>query len=162
MAQPKNLKKGVAPSFTTGQRPELLTLAPLREPFCEEWLPVVSTERRGHNTSNASLRGLGIVGDEPYGVPSGTCRYDGKDIYDCNCPDSEVAYAGIIDGKVGAGMCLPKCNGGSCPAYPAYYWKRVCIDTGCFLPCVLTLAPCPGHLICYDAGLPYSICLHPM
>ncbi|KAF4650654.1 hypothetical protein FOL47_000977 [Perkinsus chesapeaki] len=94
----------------------------------------------------------------PYTKPTGSCTWDGKHVHDCHCPAGEYTFLGIIEQKVGAGMCLPYCNGKPCPPFPGESTK--CIYGVCYVNCY---DPCTGGTICYKADPPFNyLCLYSM
>ncbi|KAF4654676.1 hypothetical protein FOL47_009848 [Perkinsus chesapeaki] len=94
-----------------------------------------------------------VIESPPYTKPTGSCTWDGKQLHDCHCPTGRYTFVGLIDGKVGAGMCLAHCSGGLCPYLPGKLTK--CINGLCFVDCY--------HSFRFNAGDPYNyLCLYRM
>ncbi len=96
------------------------------------------------------------------GQPSGQAGYYGTCshpmIEGTDCPIDSACYGGSFIGTEDAGVCLPHCDDGLCPApVDATQVTTICYDIGfdhpvCALLCTVGVSECPWGQFCFDVG----------
>ncbi len=96
------------------------------------------------------------------GLPAGQAGYYGTCshpmIEGTDCPPVSACYGGAFIGTEDAGVCLPHCDDGLCPApADATSVTTLCYDIGfdhpvCALLCTPGVSECPWGQFCFDVG----------